>query len=389
MLSINERIWGESWILLCFSRKKKTKHGKLDKFKCRLVAKGYTQRPNIDNYETFSPAARMKTLRILLKVSVDRDHRRISIDFKKAFLNATLNEELYLFSIKGIDCPPGSIFKLNKAIYGLKQIGRSWFTILAEFLIMQGLKQCVSDPCVFISKDGNMMVIVYGADLIISTLKDEDGETIIKKIEKVFEIGDKGSIDWYLGIAFDDQGDSVRMSKKDSVEKMLLNYQIDSNHIEDTPISDKIKLVRDENDALFSDFDLKGKVGSLMYLAVCTRPDIYFAISSIARMSDHPSESVCKAMNHLFAYQNKNRDLGLLVKKETNSEMVSQSDSDYASDLNDFKSTLEITVFLGLLIECWYSSKQLTTVKSSTDAVAIPMNLVTKEVVWILGFLNE
>ncbi len=91
-----------------FIFKVKMKHGKIDKFKVRLVAKGYTQRANIDYSETFSPVARMNTLRIFLKMSIDRGHHRVSTDFKTAFLNATLNEELYLLPIEGMDCPKDS-----------------------------------------------------------------------------------------------------------------------------------------------------------------------------------------------------------------------------------------------------------------------------------------
>ena len=83
-------------------------------------------------------------------------------------------------------------------------------------------------------------------------------------------------------------------------------------------MNEKSKLIKDSNDELFHDFDLKGKIGSLMYLSVCTRPDICYAVSSIARMSNHPSKQVCTAVNHLFAYLNKNRDMGLLFKKENN-----------------------------------------------------------------------
>jgi hypothetical protein len=370
-----------------FIFKIKMKHGIVDKYKCRLVAKGFTQRANIDYSETFSPVARMNTLRIFLKLSIDCRHHRISIDFKTAFLNATINEELYLDPIEGMNCPPGFTYRLKKAIYGLKQAGRSWSVILTEFIVMQGLHQCVSEPCVF--KGINIMVIVYVDDVIISTLKRETGEILIREIEKLFEIGDIGPVDWYLGISFDDKGDSIRMSQKDYVDKMLLKYHVDTDHEEDTPMSDKLKLIKDSGDELFPEFDLKGKVGSLMYLSVCTRPDICYAVSAIARMSNHPSESVCIAVNHLFAYLNKNRDMGLMFERQDTSEVIAWSDSDYAGDLNDYKSTSGIAVFFGLLIICWYCSKQPTTAQSSTDAEAISMNFATKEVVWIRGFLKE
>ena len=118
------------------------------------------------------------------------------------------------------------------------------------------------------------MAIVYVDDVIISTLRKESGEDLIREIEKTFEIGDIGPLDWYLGISFEEGRDTLRMSQKDYVEKMLLKYEVDANYFEEIPISENANFVRDEDDEVYQNFDLKGKIGSLMYLAVCTRPDI-------------------------------------------------------------------------------------------------------------------
>jgi hypothetical protein len=233
------------------------------------------------------------------------------------------------------------------------------------------------------------MVIVYVDDVIVSSRRKSDGDNLIAEMEKMFEIGEKGPVDWYLGISFDDRGNYVRMSQKDYVDKMLTKYEIDLSRTEDTPMNDKVKLVKQSQDELDQAFDLKGKIGSLMYLAVCTRPDIAYAVSVIARMSNHPSRTVCNAVNHLFAYLNKNRDLGIAFVREENAEEEGYCDSDYAGDENDFKSTSGIAIFLGLTIICWYVSKQTTTAQSSSDAEAIAMNFASKEVVWIRGLLRE
>ena len=372
-----------------FIFKIKMKHGRVDKFKCRLVARGFMLRPNIDYADAFSPVARTNSLRLFVKLSVDRGHTRTSIDFKTAYLNAPINETIYLLPTEGMDCPPGHVYQLGKALYGIPQAGRSWNSILTELLTTKGLKQCVSDPCLFVADAGNLMVIVYVDDVIISSLHQETGQTLIKELEEVFEIGEKGPVDWYLGISFDDRGNYVRMSQKDYVDKMLTKYAVDLSRTEDTPMNDKIKLIKNDQDELDLTFDIKGKVGSLMYLAVCTRPDISYAVSVIARMSNHPSRTVCNAINHLFAYLNKNKDLGIVFIQEENTEEEGYCDSDYAGDENDFKSTSGIAIFLGLTIICWYVSKQTTTAQSSSDAEAIAMNFASKEVVWIRGILRE
>jgi hypothetical protein len=288
-----------------------------------------------------------------------------------------------------MDCPAGHTYRLKRAIYGLPQAGRSWNSLLTELLLSKGLKQCVSDPCIFVADAGKLMVIVYVDDVIISSLHQETGQTLVQELESTFELGEKGPVDWYLGIAFDDQGDYLRMSQKDYVDKMLSKYAVDTSKSEDTPMSDKVKLIKNSEDELFHDFDIKGKVGSLMYLAVCTRPDISQAVSVIARMTNHPSKAVCNAIDHLFAYLNKYRDLGIVFVREEKSEGTGHCDSDYAGDENDFKSTTGLVFFIGLTIVCWYCSKQTTTAQSSSDAEAIAMNFASKEIVWVRGLLSE
>ena len=372
-----------------FIFKKKVKHGQLHKYKCRLVAKGYTQREGIDYAETYAPVARMNTIRVFLKVSVDRGHVRISVDYVTAFLNGELNEELYLESIEGMDCPQGYIYRLMKAIYGLKQAGRSWNVLISDYLKTYGFKQCVSDHCVFVKDNGNLMVLVYVDDLIISALVKSDADDLIADMEKVFEIGDKGPIDWYVGVAFKDDGDKLFLSQADYVQSMLKKYDFDCTLRESTPMKEKWAVVKDPEDILYPEFNLKSKVGSLMYLTVCTRPDIAFAVSAIARMSNHPNKEVCKAVNHVFAYLAGTPEYGINMKREPDSQLSCYSDSDYAGDVNDQKSTTGVTVFIGSTLVSWYSSKQTTTAQSSTDAEGIAMNFATKEVVWLRGLLEE
>ena len=126
-----------------------------------------------------------------------------------------------------------------------------------------------------------------------------------------------------------------------------------------------------------------------MYLAVCTRPDVAYAVSAIARMSNHLSKEVCAAVDHLFAHLNKNRDFGIVFWCEKVSKIICHSDSDYAGDQNDNKSTSGVTFFLGLTIIWSYSSEQSTNAQSSTDAKSIYMTFATKEVDWARGLLTE
>ena len=370
--------------------KKKEKHGIVYKYKVRLVARGFSQIETVNYNEIFSSVARHNSLRIFLKVSIDRGHKRCSIDFEAAFLSSPLEtEEIYLATPEGWSVKPGNVLRLNRSLYGLKQSGRYFQIMLTEFLMSIGFKQCKSEPCLFIRKEGREMFLTYVDDAIISCETDEQIKEIIREIKKAFELGEEGDLNWYIGSAIEDKGSSLFMNQKDYIVKMLKTYDYDVSKTVETPLREKFAILKDPEDELFHDFKIREKVGSLMFTAVTVRPDIAFAVAYIARFTTHPSAEVCRAINHIFGYLAGTMELGISFVKEENSEVIVYCDADYGSDINDYKSTSGVLVFIGSTVVCWYSSKQTTVAQSSTDAEILAMNFAAKEIVWIRGLLEE
>jgi hypothetical protein len=370
--------------------KKKEKHGIVYKYKARLVARGFSQIETVNYNEVFSSVARHNSERIFLKISIDRGHKRRSIDFEAAFLSSPLEtEEIYLATPEGWSVTPGNVLRLNRSLYGLKQSGRYFQIMLTEFLISIGFKQCNSEPCLFIRHEGTEMILTYVDDAIISCEIDERIKEIILEIKKAFEIGEEGDLDWYIGSAIEDRGDTLFMNQKDYIIKMLKLYDYDMSKTVETPLREKFAILKDPEDELFHDFKIREKVGSLMFTAVTVRPDIAFAVAYIARFTTHPSAEVCRAINHIFGYLAGTVELGISFVKEDNSEVIVYCDADYGSDINDYRSTSGVLVFIGSTPVCWYSSKQTTVAQSSTDAEILAMNFAAKEIVWIRGLLAE
>jgi hypothetical protein len=373
-----------------FVFKKKMKHGELDKYKARLVARGFTQIEELDYNETFAPVARMNTLRIFLKKSVDLGHSRITIDFVAAFLNSDLSEELYMDAPEGWVIKPGHVLRLRKAIYGLKQAGRNWYQLLREFLVKEeGFVICLSEHCVFVKDEGRTMMIVYVDDAIISSYRKDEAEALVVRIQKHFELGEIGPLSWYLGSAIEDTGSSIKMSQKDYIEKMLTRYDYEELTTEETPMIERYAIERKPDDELFQEFNMRSKIGSLMFAAVCTRPDIAFAVSYLARFTNHPSQAVCKAIIRLFQYLKGTKSLSINFVREDGAIPVVYCDADYAGDINDCKSTTGILVMIGSAPVSWYSSKQSLTAQSTTDAEIVGMNQAAKEIVWLRNLFIE
>ena len=111
-------------------KRKRGIDGKVETFKVRLVAKGYTQKEGIDYEETFSPLAMLKSIRILLFIAAHYDYEIWQMNVKTVFLNGNLDEEIYMMQLEGFIAKNQKhmVCKLKMSIYGLKQASRSWNT---------------------------------------------------------------------------------------------------------------------------------------------------------------------------------------------------------------------------------------------------------------------
>lgn len=138
--------------------------GTVERRKARLVAKGFSQRQNIDYFETFAPVARLESIRFALAIAISREYEIHQADVKNAYLNGVIDTELYMEMPDGFKIE-GKIRRLKKGLYGLKQAGRLWYDNFNEFMNARQYKNLRSDPCIYIGAD--IIIILYVDDIII------------------------------------------------------------------------------------------------------------------------------------------------------------------------------------------------------------------------------
>ncbi|XP_078241937.1 uncharacterized protein LOC144586859 [Pogona vitticeps] len=155
-LPAEHKVISSKWVF-----KRKLQNDGNYRYKARLVAQGFTQKKFIHYDEVFSPTVRSETLRTTLAFAVSKNYVIYHYDITTAYLNADLKEELYMAKAPGFEgTKPELVYRLNKAIYGLKQSAKNWNDCLHQVLMKLGYKNGLADPCLYTKKVGNDLNIL-------------------------------------------------------------------------------------------------------------------------------------------------------------------------------------------------------------------------------------
>ena len=142
----------------------------VDRYKARLVARGFTQEHGIDYEETFAPVAKMTSIRTIIASAAALKWPLYQMDVKNAFLNGDLSEVVYMQPPPGISAPDGHVCRLCRALYGLKQAPRAWFERFRQSLLSIGYTQSTADYSMFrrTTQSGIVILILYVDDMVIT-----------------------------------------------------------------------------------------------------------------------------------------------------------------------------------------------------------------------------
>ncbi|MCO5559659.1 hypothetical protein L7F22_013260 [Adiantum nelumboides] len=229
----------DTWDLVCLPSGKKAigskwvykvkckSDGSVERYKARLVAKGYAQTKGLEYDETFSPVAKMTTVRLVIAMASMFGWKLRQMDVNNAFLNGDLEEEVYMIQPEGYQHPefPYYVCRLKKALYGLKQAPRAWCEKITRFLKKIGFKQSTADHSLFLKHvDGEIVVIViYVDDLILTGSHDEQILDVKNSLLREFNMKDLGELRYFLGIEIVDTLSGIWMIQRQYALDMLEN----------------------------------------------------------------------------------------------------------------------------------------------------------------------
>ncbi|GJU10715.1 retrovirus-related pol polyprotein from transposon TNT 1-94 [Tanacetum coccineum] len=236
--------------------------------KARLLARGYRQEEGIDFEESFASVAGLEAIRIFLAFAAHMNMVVYQMDVKTAFLNGNLREEVYVSQSDGFMDPdnPNHMYKLKKALYGLKHAPRAWYDMLSSFLVSQDFSKGLVDPTLFIRREG---------------------------------------------------------------KELLLKYGFDSCDPVDTPMVEKSKMDEDKEGKVVDLSHYRSMIGTLLYLTA-SRPDLQFVICMYARYQAWPTEKHLHAVKRIFRCLRGTVNRGLWYLKDSSVALTAFADADHA-----------------------------------------------------------
>ncbi|KAI0992126.1 hypothetical protein K3495_g16060, partial [Podosphaera aphanis] len=333
----------------------------------------------------------MDTLRVFLAIVAAENLECRQYDIKNAFTEATLRERIYLSPPAGVPVKDGYSLRVLRSLYGLKQAARDWNIVYSDFLLELGFIRSLADPCLFTHTRG-IVLLVYVDDVAAASKHNSDLHWFYNQLKERFNTKDLGEISKILGMRVTRKRETreLFLDQEQYLEKALLRMDLPLNSSSTgrprlIPMSgryDKLEQAR-PNEIRTNRTEYQQKVGSLMFAAVCSRPDIAFHIGRLSQQLQDPVERHDSGIKELGRYlrttigqkirfgpphDTKKRHPGT----HPDSYLKLYSDADWAN----MEGRKSISGYVALLYGgpvSWGSKKQRSVSTSSTESEYIGM----------------
>uniref|UniRef100_A0A803PU39 Integrase catalytic domain-containing protein n=1 Tax=Cannabis sativa TaxID=3483 RepID=A0A803PU39_CANSA len=295
---------GCKWIF----RVKLNEDGSVNRYKARLLAKGFHQQAGFDFSESFIPVVKVVTIQVVLTVAITNEWTIRKLDINNDFLNGDLHEKIYMEQPPGFVDPkyPNYVYKLNKALYGLKQAPRAWFEKLSNVLVQHGFQFSKANQSLFLkySKTSCIYILAYVDDILVKGSDDTLVNQLIEELSNTFSLKDLSLVDYFSGIQVTRTSDGILLPQTKYLQELLCKADMQN-------------------------------------YATVTRPDLVFCVNKVCQYLHQPLISHWTAVKRILRYVAGTLDYGLMLKPVKDFSLEVFCDVDWAFDPDDRRSATE------------------------------------------------
>nr|KAE8936552.1 hypothetical protein PF009_g13517 [Phytophthora fragariae] len=329
-------------------------------------------------------------------------------DVDTAFLYGKLEEEIYMGLPEGLrellelaeaESEDDVVGMLLQSLYGLKQASRDWNETIDKHLKCMGFEPADADPCVYTRGEGEVECIVclYVDDMLIASRQKAAIASVKAGIAENFRRKDLGRARFILGIEidYDMERRTLGISQKAYTESIIKKFGRENAKPCLTPLEPGVQFTKadepqtEEDKAKMKSKPYRSLVGSLMYLACGTRPEISVAVAKLSRFLENPGEKHWDAGIKVVRYLLKTKDVGIVYDGLLGTQLEAYSDADWAGNRDDRRSVSGMLLMLCGAPVVWRSTFQKTVALSSTEAEYMALSDCVKACVWMRRLLKD
>ncbi|CAM9952920.1 unnamed protein product, partial [Phaeothamnion confervicola] len=382
---------------------KRNTAGEIVKYKGRVVVKGFLQTPGVD-FNTLSlsaPVANINEFRCVIALAAARSWRLHQMDVETAYLNALLEEELFMEAPDGFSKRGAGgrefVWQLHRSLYGLRQSAFNWNATISEFFVEIGFVAACPSPCVFVRRRGSsiLIIVLYVDDLLLTGNNEPELQLLKMEIGGRFRVKDLGEAAHLLGmrVSRDDAAGTVRLDQAHYIRDMAARYGMEAANPTRLPADANTTVSAtgieppraDGTDGPTPDSgDYRSIIGSLMYAACITRLDVAYQVRSLARYATAPTAAHMMAAKRVLRYLIGTPTVGLLYYRQRAAatatatpatatgaeslELVGYSDANLAGCLDSGRSTTSCLFLLAGGVVAFSSRLQHSVARSTMES---------------------
>ncbi|MBW0511957.1 hypothetical protein O181_051672 [Austropuccinia psidii MF-1] len=367
-----ESILSSKWVFV-----KKTKP---EQYKARLVARGFRQIQGINFEETFAPTLNFNALQLLFLTAALMKWEIRTFGVKVAFLHSFIDKLVYMWPPQGFSVPKHHLIKLEKALYGTKQVARCWWMHLKQILLKIGFIANKENPSTysFESKEGKALLWIHVDNGAITASSNKLMTYLISQLDEQLKIKWDKEINKIVGLTIEKGTKGYKFHQQKLVEKLTLLNPSNITALSPSPHNCQLE----SHKAAQVDKEYLKPIGILLYIAQGSQPNIAYTVNYLARFSMCATTTHWNALEHLIAYLRRTKDLGILIlTNNTKNKLTCYVDANWGGEGNH--STHGYLLLHGKNPIAWQSKQQIIVASSTAQAEYIALSFAAKECLWI------